>query len=63
MIHKFLSLMNLQRTSLAVGMFGVSFQIFVLNPWHEKISIQLNSLENKINNMNNISDNISNYKK
>jgi hypothetical protein len=55
--------MNLQRTSLAVGMFGVSFQIFVLNPWHEKISIQLNSLENKINNMNNISDNISNYKK
>jgi hypothetical protein len=63
MIHKFLSLMNLQRTSLAVGMFGVSFQIFVLNPWHEKISIQLNSLENKINKINNISDNISNYKK
>jgi len=60
MIKKFINLMNLQRTSLAIGIFGISFQVFVLNPWHNKIFIQLNSLENKINkiindkNINNI---------
>jgi len=51
MIKRFLNLINLQRTSLAVGIFGVSFQVFILNPWHNKISLQLNSLENKINNL------------
>lgn len=48
MLNKFKNLFTLQRTSLAVGVLGVSLQLFVLNPWHSKISIQLNSLENKI---------------
>lgn len=49
MINKFKNLFNLQRISLAISTFGVSFQVFVLNPWHNKISLQLNSLEHKIN--------------
>jgi len=44
MIKNFFSQLNLQKTSLAVGIFGVSFQIFILNPWHNKISIQLNKI-------------------
>jgi len=48
MLNRLKNLFTLQKTSLVVGVFGVSFQLFVLNPWHSKISIQLNSLENKI---------------
>lgn len=53
MLNKLKNLFTLQRTSLAVGVLGVSLQLFVLNPWHSKISIQLNSLENKINKLEN----------
>ncbi len=60
MIKKFFNFMNLQRTSLAISTFGVSFQVFVLNPWHSKISLQLNSFENKINNIENKINNENN---
>lgn len=53
MLNRLKNLFTLQRTSLAVGVLGVSLQLFVLNPWHSKISIQLNSLENKINKLEN----------
>lgn len=49
MLKRFLNLINIQRICLAVGIFGVSFQSFVLNPMHNKISLQLNSLDNKVN--------------
>lgn len=51
MINKFLNLLNLlnlQRTSLIVSLIGISFQILVLNPNQNKISSQLNILDNKI---------------
>ncbi len=60
MIKKFLNFMNLQRISLAISTFGVSFQVFVLNPWHSKISLQLGSLENKMNNIENKMNNMEN---
>lgn len=53
MLNKLKNLFTTQRTNLVVGVLGVSLQLFVLNPWHRKISIQLNSLENKIDKLEN----------
>lgn len=63
MLNKLKNLFTLQRTSLAVSVFGVSFQLFVLNPWHKQISNQLNSLENKIKKLENINTNKINDEK
>lgn len=57
MLNKLKNLFTIQRTSLAVSIFGVSLQLFVLNPWYKQISIQLNSLENKIGRLKNINTN------
>ena len=48
MLNKLKNLFTIQKISLAVSIYGVSFQLFVLNPWHKQISNQLNLLENKI---------------
>ena len=38
---------------LFVGVAGLSFQVLILNPWHELISKQINRLENKIDKLDN----------
>lgn len=63
MLNKLKNLFTTQRTNLVVGVLGVSLQLFVLNPWHSKINIQLNSLENKIDKLENINTNKINDKK
>ena len=48
MLNKLKNLFTIQKISLAVSIYGVSFQLFVLNPWHKQISTQLSLLGNKI---------------
>ena len=52
MLKKFLNSVDLQKTSLVISICCFSFQLFTLSPWQKKISQQLNSLENKIDNIN-----------
>jgi len=57
MLNKLKNLFTIQRTSLAVSVFGISFQLFILNPWNKQISNQLNLLDNKIIRLENINTN------
>ena len=45
--------MKSQKTSLALGIIGISLQLFVLNPSQNKIISKLNLLENKLNSLEN----------
>jgi hypothetical protein len=38
---------------LFVGVAGLSFQVLILNPWHDTISKQIKQLENRINTLDN----------
>lgn len=59
MLNRLKNLFTTQRTNLVLGVLGISLQLFVLNPWHSKISIQLNSLENKIDMLENTKEHIN----
>lgn len=63
MLNKLKNLFTIQRTSLIVGVFGVSFQLFILNPWNKQISNQLNLLDNKIRKLESINTNKMNEEK
>lgn len=39
---------KLSLASLVISSFGVGFQVFILNPWHKKISLQINNLQKKM---------------
>ena len=53
------NLFTTQRTNLVVGVLSLSLQLFVLHQLYSKISIQLNSLENKIDRFENTNININ----
>lgn len=48
MYKNLFSRLNIPKINLLVGTSALIFQITVLNPWHNKISIQINRLEDKI---------------
>ena len=47
MFNKILNSSNIPKLNLLVAITGLSFQVFILNPWHSKINNQLEQLQNK----------------
>ena len=48
MFNKIFNSTTIPKINLLVTSTGLSFQVFILNPWHSKISNQITNLENAV---------------
>lgn len=51
MLKNFFNSQNIVKFNFLISMSSFSFQIYILNPWHKKISKQIENLEKNFNNI------------